>query len=383
VGRSLRIALYSPYFGSTIGGGEKYLALTARALHDAFPQHNVAIVSPVPVDQIRYERMLNLDLSGIRLVATNRRITHVHRFLNSLGPLRPLRNRVLGAQARRHTSGYDLFLAMVYAIPVRSKAKASVILCQFPYREPGSELADYELIICQSRYVRGWIHQYWGREALVVNPPIDVPVADIDWERKERMIVSVGRFFVGGHSKRQDLLVETFIRMCRAGLSGWELHLAGSVHDDAQHAGFFDQIQAAAGGYPIHLHPDADFGEVQELYSRAAIYWHAAGYGLGDDAMSAEHFGMTTVEAMAHGAVPVVYDRGGQREIVEHQATGFVWSSLEELERWTAALIADSDRRASMGSAARETSRRYARERFLSSMAEALTPVVSRLEGSG
>jgi len=340
-------------------------------------------VSPVNVDQIRYETMFNLDLSGIRLVATNRRITHVHRFLNRIGPLRPLRNRVIGAQARRHTSGYDLFIAMVYAIPVRSKAKAGVILCQFPYREPGPELADYELIICQSRYVRHWTLRYWGREALVVNPPIDIPVADIDWKRKERMILSVGRFFVGGHSKRQDLLVDTFIGMCRAGLSGWELHLAGSVHRDAQHAGFFDQLRAAAGGYPIHLHADAGFREVQELYSRAAIYWHAAGYGRGDDAISAEHFGMTTAEGMAHGAVPVVYDRGGQREIVEHLATGFMWSSLEELESWTAALIADPDRRARMGSAAREASRRYARERFLSRMAEALTPVVSRLEDAG
>ena len=62
----------------------------------------------------------------------------------------------------------------------------------------------------------------------------------------------------------------------------------------------------------------------RDLYGRASIFWHAA--GLGEDPERHpdryEHFGITTVEAMSAGAVPVVIDAAGQVEIVEHGANG-------------------------------------------------------------
>lgn len=381
MGRALRIGLYSPYFGSTVGGGEKYLALTAVTLRDAFPEHRVEIVSPVPADPSLYRERFDVDLSGVRLESTNRNVTRVHRYLNSIPALRGLRNRVLGAQAGRLTARYDLFLAMIYAIPVQSRARASVMLCQFPYREPGPELATYECIICYSDYVRHWIREYWARDAVVVSPPIDVPSADVDWERKSQVIVSVGRFFEGGHSKRQDTLVHAFASMCRDGLMGWELHLAGSLQPaDLE---YYRSLEAASRTHPIELHPDASHAEVSELYERAAIYWHAAGFGPDEDPLTAEHFGMTTVEAMARGCVPVVFDRGGQREVVQDGVSGFRWSSIEELMTRTSDLIADGGLRRKLGAAARAESGRYDEAHFRSSMTAALEPVIRRLELAG
>src|SRR5260370_16151002 len=66
MGRPLRLGLYSPFFGSTLGGGEKYFGVTAEAIRDAFPEHSVEILSPVPVDRELYQRMLDIDLTGIR-----------------------------------------------------------------------------------------------------------------------------------------------------------------------------------------------------------------------------------------------------------------------------------------------------------------------------
>ena len=40
-----------------------------------------------------------------------------------------------------------------------------------------------------------------------------------------------------------------------------------------------------------------------------------------------EHFGITIVEAMAAGCVPIVHDSGGPREIVTNDV-GFRWRSL-------------------------------------------------------
>ena len=142
MGRTLRIGLFSPYFGSTVGGGEKYLAVTAEVLRDAFPEHRVEIVSPVVADRDLYRERLNVDLDRIELVSTNRRVTRLHRLANRIAFLRPLRDLVLGAQAARASADYDLALGMVYAIPLRPRARQNVMLCQFPY--PNPDPADIE-----------------------------------------------------------------------------------------------------------------------------------------------------------------------------------------------------------------------------------------------
>jgi glycosyltransferase involved in cell wall biosynthesis len=381
VGRPLRIGLYSPYFGATFGGGEKYLVRTAWALRDAFPMHQVELLGPVPADRDRYATLLNLDLAGIRLIATNPHVTPVHRLLNRLTPLRPLRNLVLSRQAGRLTVGYDLFVTMAYAIPVECRAAIGVILCQFPYRlQTGRELDGYQLVVAQSEYVRRWVGQYWRRDAVVVNPPIDVPAAAPEVSAKQPIILSVGRFIGQGHTKRQDLMVNSFRRLLTDGLDGWELHLAGSVHHDAMHRGYFDRVVQLTRGLPVHVHPDAPYTELQDLYRRASIYWHAAGYGADADTDPAalEHFGMTTAEAMAHGVVPVAIARGGQLEVVQHGTNGFLWQTPEELEAYTLQLVADTTLRRRLGKAARAWSRRFSADRFNAEIVTALRGLVDK-----
>lgn len=409
MGRPLKIGLYSPFFGSTLGGGEKYLGVTAEAIRDAFPEHQVDMVTAVPVDRALYERTLNLNLSGITFVSTNKRVTWVHRLLNRMPTLRLYRDLFIGAQAVAYTRAYDLFIAMVYVIPVYSQARRSVMLCQFPYpkeklprRIPPWVFAAYSApykvlrrfllpddiscfreIICQSEYVRDWIGRYWKREAQVINPPIDVPAAEPDWNAKQPIILSVGRFFTGGHEKRHDLMVRVFREMCDAGLRGWELHLAGSVHRDGENGKYFEQIQQLAAGYPIVIHPDAPYREVQDLYGRASIYWHAAGFEAnGRDPAVLEHFGMTTAEAMGYGAVPVAIGSGGQPEVVHDGVDGYLWIDQDELKARTAALIDDPQLRQRLGMQARKDSQRFSRQRFVRQMVSALAANVEELEGS-
>ncbi len=407
MGRPLRIGIYSPFFGSTYGGGEKYLGVTAEAIRDAFPAHQLDLVTPVPVDPVRYERTLGLDLSGVRLVATNRRVTRLHRLLNGIPTLRLYRDLVIGAQAVSYTRDYDLFIAMVYVIPVYSRARRSVMLCQFPYRKgrmprrvPApifalysapyqllrhflmpDDIDCYQDIICQSEYVRGWVSRYWHRDAQVINPPIDVPATEPDWNAKQPIVLSVGRFFTGGHEKRHDLMIKTFRELCDAGLTGWELHLAGSVHRDGANAAYFEMIKQLAAGYPVVIHPDASYAELRDLYRRASIYWHAAGFEAPpDDPALLEHFGMTTAEAMGHGVVPVAIGSGGQPEVVQDGVDGYLWSDLETLKLRTLSLIRDPQLRQALGRQAFIDSQRFSRQRFVRQMVAALTPIVSQLE---
>ena len=382
MGQPLRLGLYSPYFGSTYGGGEKYLCTAAEALRDAFPAHHVELIGSVPADRHRYEQALRLHLGGITFRATNPRVTPVHRLANRLGFLRPLRNRVLSRQAGRFTGEYDLFCAMVYRIPVRSEAERGVVLCQFPHElEDGHELDGYQLVICQSEYVAGWVRRRWLREPVVIEPPVDIPEQEPDWRAKQNLVLSVGRFFVGGHAKRQDFMVDAFKRLCDSGLRGWELHLVGSVHREGPHGGYYQRVVEAAKGYPVVFHPDASRAAVEHLYRRASLYWHAAGYeaDLEEDPSTAEHFGLTTAEAMAHGAVPLAFAAGGQPEVVR-EGTGRLWRDPEELLRLTAELVADAALRRRFGEAARESVRRFATPAFKQRIAAAIGPVIRQLE---
>ena len=55
-----------------------------------------------------------------------------------------------------------------------------------------------------------------------------------------------------------------------------------------------------------------------------------------------EHFGISTVEAMSAGAVPIVYRGGGQVEIVRDDENGMLWKTIDELTTKTRTIIEDS-----------------------------------------
>lgn len=174
------------------------------------------------------------------------------------------------------------------------------------------------------------------------------PVAAGD---KQQIILSVGRFFdaAAGHSKKQLELVETFGRLWRRGdLDGWSLHLVGGCSEEQRP--YLDRVRSAAAGLPVDLHVDAARREVEQLYGAASLYWHAT--GLGEDPTRHphrfEHFGITTVEAMSAGAVPIVFDHAGPREVVEDGVSGLVFRDLDGLAATTRTLVLDRGRRESL-----------------------------------
>jgi glycosyltransferase involved in cell wall biosynthesis len=73
---------------------------------------------------------------------------------------------------------------------------------------------------------------------------------------------------------------------------------------------------------------------------------------------------------MAAGCVPVVVNKGGQPEIVEHGRTGFVWNTLDELKAYTRLLMDDDRLWQTMSAAARERAQRFSRASFLREMSQ-------------
>jgi glycosyltransferase involved in cell wall biosynthesis len=228
-------------------------------------------------------------------------------------------------------------------------------------------LGTYDEVLSNSEFTRGWVQRMWGRDSGVLYPPVST-FARGD---KQPIILGVGRFFVPGtgHNKKQLELVGAFRRLlARGDAEGWELHLVGGCAPE--HRPYFDEVSAAAEGLPVKLHADASGAELRTLYGLASIFWHAA--GLGEDVERhperQEHFGITTVEAMSAGAVPVVIDAAGQAEIVRPGVDGFRFGTVDELIGHTEALIADVELRSRLSEAAEARAADFAWDAFTASV---------------
>ena len=92
---------------------------------------------------------------------------------------------------------------------------------------------------------------------------------------------------------------------------------------------------------------------------------------------------MTTVEAMAYGAVPIAIARGGQTEVVDEGNTGYLWGDLDTLVTRSRALIDDSRLRHQMAAGARSATPRFARATFARRLVGVLGPVFDELGRSG
>jgi glycosyltransferase involved in cell wall biosynthesis len=226
----------------------------------------------------------------------------------------------------------------------------------------GEFLESYECVVANSQYTAGWVERLWGRAARVLEPP----VRPRSRGPKRPIILSVGRFFpnVSGHSKKQVELVNAFRIACERGLHGWELHLVGGCKDTDR--AYAEEARKAAVGLPVRFHINAPGEDVAGLFAAADLFWHAGGYGedLARHPDRFEHFGITVVEAMSAGAVPLVYDQGGPADIVGASHCGRVYGTLEQLATETLALAADPGTRRSLSARAMEEAAQYSAEEF-------------------
>ena len=344
----MRIGLYDPHL-ATLGGGERYfLSVLEEAAR--LPDARVVLLSPERPDPAAWRR-LGIDVS------------------EGGYEWRPADDAAVTALSPE----LDILFAMVNEVPPLSRARRSVAMVQFPHRShtgprarllralrvsrAPAALASYERFVCNSEFTCRHIRERLGVEAVVVAPPVEAPAGPP--APKEQLILAVGRFFRGHHSKNQHVLLEALAEL---EAPGWRLVLAGGGDDP----GYVDELRRRASGMPAELRVDVAREELLDLYSRASLFWHAAGHGQDErrHPERLEHFGITTVEAMSHGAVPLVFPAGGSAEVVSDGVTGVWWRSPAELAARTKDLIEDEPVRLRLAAAAREEAERYSPERF-------------------
>jgi glycosyltransferase involved in cell wall biosynthesis len=328
----VRIGIYNPYL-DTLGGGEKYMLTAASCLSQS---HEISVFWDSDDILKTAEKKFNINLSKVFLA----------RNIFSLDT--SLIKRLIDTRA------YDaIFFLSDGSIPLVSCDL--YVHFQFPVEWINvdsfvmqQKIKKIKKIICNSLYTKKYIDLKFKKDSILVYPPTyfksDFPTVNL--ENKKNYILSVGRYnkFTNGTSfKKQELMISVFKEMIdKKKLKDWKLHLVISyAQKDLEN---IQKIKDSVKNYPIEILENVSHDTLQEEYSQAKIYWHAAGFGedLITHPQRAEHFGITTVEAMINGAVPVVIDAGGQKETVADGQNGYLWISTDDLINKTVALIEDN-----------------------------------------
>ncbi len=342
--------LFDPYL-DTLGGGERYTLSLAQALSESGWRVEVAWQDPDILKQAH--QRFDLDLSKVQVSSE-----YYDLFTKKVNLL----------NKKKALQDIDLvFFLSDGSVPVLF-GKNTWLHYQVPFKKTNRfqiidklKLKSISEIIVNSQFTKKVIDKTLGTDrSKVIYPPISV--SEFSPKEKEQTILNVGRFASPSHSKRQDVLIKAFKQLIDSGLDGWKLELVGGKKGSDS---IINSLKNQARGYPIEFDVNPDFKKLKEHYSRASIYWHAAGFEVDADINpeSVEHFGMTTVEAMASGCVPVVIDKGGQPEIIT-QDTGFLWTTLSDLKRETLKLIANATLREQVSQKAQKRAQQFSYDNF-------------------
>lgn len=324
----MKIAIYDPYL-DTMSGGEKYMLSIAQHLSK---DHEITILWPEDKKEVIVQKAaarFSIDLSTFC-------------FESLFDP------RVGFIQRYKKSRKYDRIIFL-------SDGSIPFVNCPLiiHWQSPMNwvhgrslinrlKLARVRDVIVNSLYTKSYIDKTFGLNSTILYPPVFVQ-RSIDISKKTKTILNVGRFGInhaGSSFKKQDVLAQAFSILSPM-QKGWKLVFVMTVLDGDMDA--YHQFKDRYKELPIDFVLNPSNEVLWDLYEAASIYWHASGYGedLEKHPDRAEHFGISTVEAMGIGAVPVVVNSGGQKEIVVEGISGMLWNSVDQLVDKTDTLIRD------------------------------------------
>ena len=357
--------LYSPY-ALVPGGGERVMFELAALLSSHVGVDNVIFSTPNAYSSIRMAQ-----------------IATTFGFEGTVATPRPI--------SETDTSACRLSVVLGNSIvpPVEPLGLRSAYLLQFPFSMPDElveahreRLGHFSEIWVYSEFVRRHVNgliRYYGLTA----PPIRVVPPPAQWAgarpgqpwKDRRKIVTVGRFFAGGHNKRQDAVIEVFRMLHNRSDTNLELALAGSIHPTSEGRDRLRELQEMADGLNCTFYPNVSRFDLEGLYMSSAVLIHAAGMGVDELEFpeQLEHFGITPVEAASFGCIPVVFAGGGPKEVVEQLGCDTQFRTLDECVDIVESLLNDTERSTAISRHLISSSEQFSAEQFGIRVTEAIS----------
>jgi glycosyltransferase involved in cell wall biosynthesis len=209
--------------------------------------------------------------------------------------------------------------------------------------------------IANSHHVAARIRACYGREATVVQPPVDTEFWSPDpRQQRERFFLFTGRLVP---YKRADVAVRA------ARLAGVELTIAGSGPE-------LQRLRRMAGGHVRFIeHPSREV--LRDLYRRSRALVNPG----------VEDFGMTMAEAQACGTPVIARAVGGAREIVVNNRTGILYEDASP--QAVSTILREFEPQAFDPLEARSNAERFAPDRFDEGVLRVVESVLRRDRGNG
>jgi GT2 family glycosyltransferase/glycosyltransferase involved in cell wall biosynthesis len=312
-------AIYTPY-DIIPGGGERFILTIAESLINR--NFETYLIVPEIYSNLRISKIgkeFNLDLSNIKILPLS-----------------------IGLNYEPFDVFFSLANEVVPSIP--ALGKDNIFICQFPFKCNQSYIYNnrnskilYSKTIVYSEFVHHHLiaaenyNNCPSKVIEILNPSVDF-IDCKDFAIKTKSILNIGRFFIGGHCKNQLELIKAFKRLVDRGFDG-ELKLVGSLQQGKEHRQYFIDCQNESQGYNIHFYVDASKEIVEQLCRTSSVYWHAAGLGVDSDLEpeKCEHFGISIIEAMSSGVIPIAVKNGGPAITINNYYNGFLYSDCDEL----------------------------------------------------
>lgn len=159
---------------------------------------------------------------------------------------------------------------------------------------------NQKLILVNSHFTGQEIKQYSGKQALVLYPPYTSIIKAPKENEKENLVLTISRF-------EPNKKLENIPKIASLTSKNIKFAVVGRLYNKTTLTNLESSVKRLNLTNRVKFYPDLPIEQKIELLSKAKIYLHT---------MEGEHFGISIVEAMASGCIPIVHNSGGMKEFV-------------------------------------------------------------------
>lgn len=241
------------------------------------------------------------------------------------------------------SSGTSVFVNHTHMSLIPAGAKCGIYSQMFPAHPIHSDthpkevaaLNTYKAFCHNSTFTQKYSDIMWDYphdKSFVLHPPIGQSSTQKATQllqspdmlsQKHNKLIHIGRFNPGLHNKNQKIIIEAFKQARRRDslLQSFELHLVGVANQTREAIQYLKECQQLANqpSDQITIHLDLPQGQLEQLLDESFGYIHGTGafHLPGEYPEKCEHFGLSILEACAHGLIPLIYARGGIFDVLE------------------------------------------------------------------
>jgi alpha-1,2-mannosyltransferase len=173
--------------------------------------------------------------------------------------------------------------------------------------------SDNILILSNSKYTQTLMNDIYSLKSEILYPFIKPDNFNFNQDHKEKNVIMLGRFSPEKNYEFALSLAEI--------LPNINFILIGTVSSITYYEKIINMIKNKGISNNVTVLPNMSFKELKEKLSLAKVYLHCR---------FDEPFGMSVIESMAYGCIPIVPDSGGMKEVVPFDELRF--SNIQEAD---------------------------------------------------